>query len=243
MSSSARTVILGSWARTWKRMRVGYVGTPETSFLDSILLVTVSWQSDRVRHAKFSQEYVTHFLSSSSFVSFLFFCQKSILVNNARVRRLRLDIEAGGLNVRKWFGEWCRVSATGSLRITERIIESIKPVKWETAASLTAHISFVIECLLAQRIIWVVWMEGGGGDRENNDGWCDSGRETWRETVGRVKMIAFSLSPSNGQESRRYASRSRLPIVILHFQCPPFSLAAIARRHSRWRPFADFHWP
>lgn len=163
MSSSARTVILGSWARTWKRMRVGYVGTPETSFLDSILLVTVSWQSDRVRHAKFSQEYVTHFLSSSSFVSFLFFCQKSILVNNARVRRLRLDIEAGGLNVRKWFGEWCRVSATGSLRITERIIESIKPVKWETAASLTAHISFVIECLLAQRIIWVVWMEGGGG--------------------------------------------------------------------------------
>jgi hypothetical protein len=125
MSSSARTVILGSWARTWKRMRVGYVGTPETSFLDSILLVTVSWQSDRVRHAahaKFSQEYVTHFLSSSSFVSFFFFCQKSILVNNARVRRLLLDIEAGGLNVRKWFGEWCRVSATGSLRITERII-------------------------------------------------------------------------------------------------------------------------
>ncbi len=215
MSSTARTVILGSWARTWKRMRVGYVGTPETSFLDSILLVEL-FLGNKIEYVTPSSanEYVTHFLLSS--FCFLFCFARSQFRSTMHEFRVRLDI-GWWVECAEMIWEWCRVSATGSLRITERIIESIKPVKWETAASLTAHISFVIECLLAQRIIWVVWMGRG----ENNDGGCDSGRDMERNGRACQNDCFFGVA-AQWRRKQALCFAVRLPIVILHFQCPPF---------------------
>lgn len=147
--SSARTVIL--WVMLFcLKENESWVRRKASDFLLGFdPLLTVFWQWDRVRHAKFSQEYVTHFFFALFLLSSYFFFsldRKSIVVNNARVQSTAGYISEW-VECAEMIWEWCLVQAApGSLRITKRIIESIKPVKWETAASLTALISLGIEC-------------------------------------------------------------------------------------------------